>query len=101
MGLKAGGGVHKGRRNEKEKEGAWECYHATKFYGWEANNVVAIVCAGFFTLEMATRAKTQLIVILAESEYEALKKSYADYQKHFQAAADKGLLELVDLRENK
>ena len=25
-----------------------------------------------------------------------MKKSYADYQKHFQAAADKGLVELVD-----
>ena len=41
---------------------------------------------------MATRAKTQLILILAEG---AGKKIYADYQKHFQAAADKGLVELV------
>ena len=47
------------------------------------------------TLEMATRAKTQLILILAEPEEEEEKEYYADYQKNFQAAADKGLVELV------
>ena len=54
--------------------------------------MVAVAGGSAFTLEMATRAKTQLILILAES---VLKKDYADYQKHFQAAADKGLVELV------
>ena len=43
---------------------------------------------------MATRAKTKLIVILAEPEEEDYKKFYADCQKQFQAAADKGLVEL-------
>ena len=53
------------------------------------------VTAGFNTLEMATRARTELILILAEAEKEDYKKYYAEYQKHFQAAADKGLVELV------
>ena len=57
--------------------------------------MVAVVDGSGSTLEMATRAKTQLILILAEPEREDWKKSYADYQKHFQAAADKGLVELV------
>ena len=52
--------------------------------------MVGVTTGGGFTLEMATRAKTQLILILAEF----VKKDYADYQKHFQAAADKGLVEL-------
>ena len=63
-------------------------------FGWESNKVVAVAGGSNFTLEMATRAKTELIVIFAESEYEAYKEFYADYQKHFQAAADKGLVEL-------
>merc|ERR1712037_969505 len=38
--------------NGKEKGGAWECYRADKFIGWEANNVVAAtVGSGFNTLE--------------------------------------------------
>ena len=64
-------------------------------FGWESNKVVAVAGGSNFTLEMATRAKTELIVILAEPEREVLKKFYAKYQKHFQAAADKGLVELV------
>ena len=52
------------------------------------------ITTGLSTLEMATRAKTKLIVILAEPEREDRKKIYAKYQKHFQAAADKGLVEL-------
>ena len=80
--------------NGKEKGGAWECYNARNFFGWEANKVVAVTAVGLSTLEMATRAKTKLIVILAESESEDWKKYYAEYQKHFQAAADKGLVQL-------
>ena len=81
------------KSNGKEKGGAWECYDSAEFFGWEANRVVAAITGVAFTLEMATRAKTQLILILVEPEYS--KEEYADYQKHFQAAADKGLVELV------
>ena len=41
---------------------------------------------------VATPSSSPLLVILVELE--DLKKFYADYQKHFQAAADKGLVEL-------
>ena len=44
---------------------------------------------------MATRAKPQLILIHAEPEKKEYKEYYAKYQKHFQAAADKGLVELL------
>ncbi len=84
----------------KEKGEAWECYFAANFYGWESDHVVAVTtgvdtAGAAFTLEMATRAKTRLVLILAESERKDEKKDYANYQKHFQAAADKGLLEVV------
>ena len=53
------------------------------------------ITTGLSTLELATRAKTKLILVLAESEREDWKKFYARYQKVFQAAADKkGLVEL-------
>ena len=83
------------KSNGKEKGGPWACYDAYDFYGWESNNVVAITTGGLNTLEMATRAKTKLIMILAEPEKEDRKVKYAKYQKHFQAAADKGLVELL------
>ena len=82
------------KSNGKEKGGPWECYNADEFYGWESNKVVAVTAGGFATLEMATRAKTQLILILAKPEIEDVKKNYVD-QKYFQAAADTGLVELL------
>ena len=56
--------------------------------------MVAVTTGRGYTLEMATRAKTQLILILAEPKKKRYKKNYEDYQKHFQAAADKELVEL-------
>ena len=47
------------------------------------------------TLEAATRARTKLILILAEPKKKDFKKYYAEHQKYFQDAADKGLVELV------
>ena len=82
------------KNHEKKEGGPWECYFVNDFFGWESNRVVAVTFGGFKILEMATRAKTQLILILAEPEIEAHKKNYADYQKYFQAAADNGLVEL-------
>ena len=57
--------------------------------------VVAVTFGGFKILEMATRAKTQLILILVEAEREDFKKYFADYHKHFQVASDRGLVELL------
>ena len=56
---------------------------------------MAVAVGGVFTLEMATRAKNRLIVILVEAEREAEQRFYAKNQKQFQAAADKGLVELL------
>ena len=68
--------------NGKEKGEAWECNRAVQFYGWESDHVVAVTTGGH-TLEMATRAKTRIILILVEAEREGYKKDYANYQKHF------------------
>ena len=71
----------------KEEGGSWDCYNAHKFYGWEANSVVAATTGAGNILEMLTRAKTRLIVILAEpeekDEVEDWKGYYAVYQKYF------------------
>ena len=82
------------KSNGKEKGGPWECYHAERFFGWERNKLVGCTTGSAATLEMATRAKTELVLILVDSGRELLNKSYAKYQKYFQAAADKGLVEL-------
>ena len=80
----------------------WECYNAKDFYGCESDHVVAVTTGSPFTFEMATRTKTRLILILIlKKEEENWKGKYADYQKDFQAAANKGLLKLIYLRENK
>ena len=81
------------RSNGKNKGGGWECFDAENFFGWESDHVVVVTIGVFFVLEMATRAKIQLIVILVEDDRD--KEYYAKYQKYFQAAADKGLLELL------
>ena len=46
---------------------------------------------------MMTRARTQLIIILAESDDDRWKKLYKYSQKHFQDAAAKGLVDLVSI----
>ena len=81
--------------NGKKKGGPWECYNAEDFFGWEADQVVAVTCGVSFTLEMATRTKTRLILVAAEGEWKADMKFYARYQKYFQDSANKGLLELL------
>merc|ERR1719510_2060093 len=60
----------------KEKGRSWDCLDAWNFYGWEADTVVAVTGGGLDTLEMVTRVKTQMIVILVES-FESFK-SYKD-----------------------
>ena len=56
------------KSNGKKKGGAWECYYAGKFFGWETNQVVAVTIGSGKNLEMATRAKTNLIIILVEGK---------------------------------
>ena len=53
--------------------GLWECYNVNGFYGWEADKVVVVTCGTGSTLEEVTRVRTQLILILVESEDEDFK----------------------------
>ena len=69
----------------KKKGGPWEFYHADNFFGWEAERVV-VVTAGFSFLEMATRAKRELILILFNWEVQV--------KKYIKAAANSGLVDL-------
>ena len=77
----------------KGKGGPWDCYKAWDFTGWEADRVVGVATGGGTFLEMATRAKTQLILILVEPE--GGKHFYAEHQQYFQDAADNGLVQLL------
>ena len=79
----------------KERGGALEVYKAGRFFGWEAERVVAVTVGAIYTLEMATRAKTRLSLILVEGDG-SWQKYYARNQKHFEDAATKGLVELMD-----
>jgi len=78
----------------KEKGGPWECYDAFNFYGWEAERVVVVTTGNINIPEMATRAKTELILILAEPEEEFLKEDYQEFQEEIKAAEDEGLVDL-------
>ena len=79
---------------KKEAGGPWDCYHAYHFYGWEAERVVAVT-SGHNIMELITRAKTHLIVILVEAE--GISDWYEKTKKHFHEAADLGLVEMVQL----
>ena len=62
----------------KDKGGPWECYYANNFYGWEADRVVAVT-TGCNILEVATRAKRELILILAtEGSFQGIIKRAAN-----------------------
>ena len=77
----------------KKKGGPWECYYVNNFYGWEAERVVAVT-TGDNILEVASRAKTELILILAEPEKEEHKKSYQRFQVVVKAAVAEGQVDL-------
>ena len=85
----------------KEAGGLWDCYNAGSFYGWEVERVL-IVTDGYFLMEMITRAKTHLFVILVE-EHSGFSSDYdygcrhANTEKYFQQAAKQGLVEIVQL----
>ena len=50
--------------------GPWDCFEASRYFGWEADRVVAVT-DGTALLEMVTRAKIHLAIILVEgSEYQ-------------------------------
>ena len=77
----------------KEAGGAWDCYCTRDFYGWEAERVVAVT-DGDEILELITRAKCQLFVILVGED---LDDNYVKQKKFLLEAADLGLVDIVQL----
>ena len=71
----------------KEKGGPWECYKAHNFFGWEAERVVAVTTGGYYMLKEATRAKTELILIIAAE---------GRFKEIIMAAANEGLVDVED-----
>ena len=61
--------------------------HIYNFYGWEAERIV-VVTSGDNIMELITRARTHLSVILVEGML------YSNTGEYFQQAADLGLVEL-------
>ena len=78
----------------KREEGPWDHYDADNFYGWEAKRVVA-VATGRNIMELITRARTHLVVILVDDG-----KVYFKTKSHFQQAANEGLVDIVHLSAN-
>ena len=83
----------------KEQGGPWDCFPARNFYGWESEKLVAVTY-GHHLVEQITRARTHLVVILAESA--SLRVCNADFgfdyleaREHFQQAANEGLVDIV------
>ena len=78
----------------KEAGGPWDCFDGCDFYGWEAEKVVVVTDGVYNIPEMTTRAKRELILIIAEPEKEEDKKYYQEFQVMIKDAADEGLVDL-------
>ena len=63
----------------------WDCYHGDNFFGWEDNQVVVVAGAAFL-MEMITRAKTMLYILLVD--HDSKTKGF------FQQAAEQRLVEM-------
>ena len=70
--------------------GPWDYNSATDFYGWEADRVVAVT-SGRSVMELITRARTHLAVILVEGMFADKTK------KHLQQAGELGLVDIVEV----
>ena len=96
---------------DKEAGGPWDSYYAMNFYGWEAERVVAVT-NGSAVMELITRARTHLSVILAGEDVEGEERErefdsedeveddhpYTNTKGYFERAAALGLVENVQLR---
>lgn len=78
----------------KESGGSWDRFDAGNFYGWEAEIVVAVT-GGFNIMELITRARNMVAVIVVEGKFAQTR--YVEIKKFFQQAADEGLIEVVHL----
>ena len=79
------------RAMSKKEGGPWECYNTRDCTGWEADKVVVVTGGERRVLEMVTRAKTHLILILVKGR---TGKFYEVWQKDLEKAADSGLVDL-------
>ena len=79
----------------KKTGGPWDCYRAGIFFGWEDERVV-VVTTGIDIMELITRARTHLYVIIVERANNR-SDDYAKTKKHFKHAAYLGLIEEVQL----
>ena len=80
------------KKQGKDMGGPWDCYGADEFFGSEADRVIAVI-DGFYMMEMITRARIRLAVILAINDVNS------NIRKHFQEAATLGLVNIVQLSE--
>ena len=86
------------RRDEGSSR--WKCYNADNFYGWEADNIVA-VSTGSSILEMITRARNRLCVVMVDSKLESRGLGYNEvYTRGFQQAVQEGLVQPINLKSN-
>ena len=74
------------KQQGKEAGGPWDCYCGWNFTGWEANKVVAVT-DGKGIMELITRARTHLCIVLVGDHYGGTIKKY------FHQAAEMGLIE--------
>ena len=80
----------------------WKCYNADNFYGWEADNVVA-VSTGFSILEMITRARNRLCVVMVDSQLDNWSTSLCyneNCTRGLQEAVQEGLVQPINIKSN-
>ena len=77
----------------KEAGGPWDCYDAWNYFGWETDHVVAVT-NGSIIVELITRAKIRLSVILVRNDHNL---SYAKTKEYFDQAVSLGLVQIVPL----
>ena len=83
-----------------EEGSHWKCYIADNFYGWEEDKIVA-VSTGFSILEMITRARNRLCVVMVDSKLESRGLGYNEvYTRGFQKAVQEGLVQPINLKSN-
>ena len=80
------------KKQGKKAGGPWDCYKSSNYYGWEAERVVAVTHGGSI-MELITRAKIHLIVIIVDG------CNYGETRSFFLKAAEVGLVEMVKFAE--
>ena len=84
----------------------WDRYDAHNFYGWEADTVIAVLSTQGSLMELLTRAKTKLYILLVDYDDNVVDSDDSDYDDdghyqmcatirgYFYQAAEQGLVEM-------